>query len=1132
MLLLLGIGAPEANAAPEAGPGWAYKASFGEFSLFVYDTPRNPVAVDGSGNIFAADQNTSLISIFSPGPDGGTLLTGAAAVNQVRNLAIDPNDGTLYVDENFFGGSAITRYTSDGAPTPTYTVDPTFELPRGEGIAVDPTTGDLLVADPGAEGVRRYDTSGTLLETITTPSINPAWIVTLADGSFYVAPAEGPDVTHFSGSGTQLGTLSGVGSLHGLAYDASRSLVVVIVGDKLQAYSPAGALLAESPANGGSGTGLAMDSSGRLYEHAVGNLNFYTPGTVPGVEAPSVPSVDVHSAHVSAEVDPGAGPPEGSVAHFEVSADGGATWPISTPDEPVERTVTGGPDTIEADLSDLKGNTDYLVRLVASNSVITKRSDSTPFHTILGPPEVETGPANSVTETKAQLTGTIDTLGDQTTYRFEYGLTTSYGSKVPAGAEAIAGNEQGPRTFTRGISGLQPATTYHYRLVAKNAAGEAAGDDRTFTTPGAASVRTYEQVTPRNKMGGSVAPSATFQPAADGSAFAYQLGQLPSDAASATLNGRALSHRGTTGWLDWQLLDPPVKTIVGLTGTITHAISPDFEHTLVVSNRILTSVGPNGPYEDGGNIYIQDLGTGEYTFVGGAPGQGAYFAFSTLQQENLYMAGGPDFSWVVVNSGPSLLPGVAARAVYRWSSEGGLEVESRLPDGSIPVGPVRAPSYGESGAYRQASDDGSVVTFSLDGGEGGVYRRIGGQTTAISISQIPGDPDTVAGGRLDGASSDGRYAFFRSLDRLSSDAPAELNGGAYIYRFDAQSDNLEFVAIVNGMANGFVWGVGDNGQVAYYRNPDGSAGVWNHGVTNQVTPTDVQASSVWGTFSSPDGRYMVYTESGGSIYLYDAEAEEKVCVSCGVGDDIGELPVGARGLSNRPFEVVTNEGKVFFHTRNPMVAEDRNATSDVYMYQDGELTLISPGNGPYNARFADATADGSDVFFTTSQGIAAGDNDRNVDVYDARVGGGFPESGASTGECEGEGCKAPIGRPPDLETPKGGEATAAPFAISNLKPLTSADRKKLARGSKAHLRLTVSRAGTVTVSGKEVTGSSVTAKKAGAISVPFSLTKKALTELRGRGKLDVRLSVHFGDANPKVVHLTLKAAATRKGGRS
>jgi hypothetical protein len=1142
MLFLLGVGAPVASAAPEAGPGWAFKGNFGEGSISGFGSAANPVAVDGSGNIFASAGER--VKVYSPSPDGGTLLTEFSVLT-AQNIAVDPSDGTAYVDAPGLFGELVRRYVSDGAPTPTYSADPTFGVPQGAGMAVDPTTGDLLIADPGAEGVRRYDSSGTLLETIATPSIGPAFIVTAPDGSFYVSPGEG-DVTHFSGPGTLLGTISGVGSLHGLAYDASRSLIVAAVGETLKSYSTTGTLLSESPSQGGSGRGLAVGPSGTLYEHTGSSLNYYAPGTAPGVEAPQVSALAANSAHVSAEVDPGAGPPENSVAHFEVSADGGQTWPeeLKTADEPVERTVTEGPDTIEAHLTGLKANADYLVRVVAANEEpISSTSAATPFHTLLGPPEVETGPANSVTETSAKLTGTIDTFGGQTTYHFEYGLTASYGSKVPAGAEAVAGNEKGPRTFSRGISGLQPNTTYHYRLVAKNSAGETVGEDRTFTTSGAGVARGYEQVSPRNKMGGSVNPALGFQVAANGSAIEYQVSQAPANANSSVVFNRVLSRRSSTGWLDWSSLDPPLKVGPGGGGvvtTVTGGISSDFKHTVVVSDRVLTPVGVNGPYEGGGNIYIQDLETGAYTFVGGAPGQPAFEALTGFQRETWFISGAPDFSWVILNVPNPMLPGAPNRAVYKWSRDGGLELESRLPDGSIPVEVATTTSPDEADTFRQSSDDGSVVYFSLATAgsyeQGGVYRRSGGQTTAISVSHIPGDPDTVHGGQFEGTSADGRYAFFTSRDRLSSDAPPDLHGGTALYRYDAQSDTLEFIDLLANLPSAFdVYGIGDDGQTVHYLRNEAQVSetfVWSHGVSDLVTPSDVGAFFGSNPFTSPNGRFMAYQESDGSVHLYDAESKENVCVTCVVDGGTGRLAYGSRTISNRHPEVVNDEGELYFDTADPLLAEDHNGTLDVYQYHDGRLTLISPGDGPYDARFADATPDGSDVFFTTDEGILPGDTDRDVDVYDARVGGGFPEADASGSECEGEGCKGTVGRPPDLETPKGGAADATSFAIKSLRPLSSADRKKLAKGGTAHLRLSVSRAGTVKVTGKKVKGSSAKAKGPGAVSVPFSLTKAALTELKSKGRLQIKLSVHFGDANQKVVHFTLNAVATKKGGRS
>jgi hypothetical protein len=1151
MALLLGLAAPVASAAPEAGPGWAYKGNFGSTETFI-EVPRNPVAVDGSGNIFATNENTGVISIYSPTPDGGTLLAEFSTVNSsLRNIAVDPNNGTVYADGVF--EEPLRRYVSDGAPIPTYTVDPGFgEIPHGEGIAVDPTTGDLLVADPGAEGVRRYDTSGTLLETIATPSVNPAWIVTAPDGSFYVAPGEGPDVTHFSGAGTLLGTIPGVGSLHGLGYDASRSAVVVAVGEEFQAYSPAGVLLGKSPAQGGGGRGIAVSASGSLYEHVGNSLNFYAPGTVPGVEAPQVSAIDVHSAHVSAEVDPGGGPPDGSVAHFEYSADGGLTWPeeFKTPDVPVERTGVEEPDTIEAVLTGLKANSDYLVRVVAANSVITTTSDSTPFHTALGPPEVETGSATSITHTSAELTGSIDTLGDQTTYHFEYGLTTAYGSRVPVDGEAPAGNGRTPKFVSRPISGLQPGTTYHFRLVATNSAGTTEGPDRTFSTAATAPpVRRYEQVTPVDKKGGLVKTSSGFQAAEDGSAVSYLLLAAPTDAQSAPVFVRYLSRRGSDDWLNWSPTDPPLGVPRNTIEVATQAVSADFSHAMVVSNRALVP----GAQAGGGNIYVVDLHTGDYTLVGTAPGWSGYLGLADFQKENIFLAGAPDFSWITFVTPVSLLPDAPASAMYRWSREDGLTLES--PSST----PVRWPDVTGELTSRWVSDDGNVMFYNegvFGSGEalGPVYRHeLGGATKPVSVAEEGGDvpAGTVVGATLDGASSDGRYVFFRTQTRLTADNPPTLHN-AWLYRYDAETEDLEFIGQpVNTTPSGIVYGVGDDGKTVFFGSATGGAVSWRDGVTHKFTESSLEISLGFGLqhFVSPNGRYLAYVDTQDpTVHLYDAQTQTDVCVSCPPdGSDGGRdfaLPGGARFVSNRTPLVVSDSGLMFFDTAARLIAADHNGSRDVYSYQDGELSLISPGDGNFTARFGDATPDGSVVYFTTDQGLVGRDTDKMVDVYASRVGPAFDQSAISNAGCADEACQGSITSAPAASN-LGSDASrsvgdSAAATISGIRRLNSSDLSTLAKGGKARLKLTVSGSGKVKVTGKarfgkksrQVVSASAEAGKAGPVSVPFGLSKAGLSQLKSKGSLTVTLTARFKDATPKAVKFTLRAATSRKGGRS
>jgi hypothetical protein len=95
-------------------------------------------------------------------------------------------------------------------------------------------------------------------------------------------------------------------------------------------------------------------------------------------------------------------------------------------------------------------------------------------------PTATTGGAAQVTITAATLTGQVNPHGVATTYYFQYGTTTAYGSRTPSSA---AGKGTANVAAAAQIGGLAPNTRYHYRLIAHNADGTDAGADRTFRTP-------------------------------------------------------------------------------------------------------------------------------------------------------------------------------------------------------------------------------------------------------------------------------------------------------------------------------------------------------------------------------------------------------------------------------------------------------------------------------------------------------------------------------------------------------------------------------------------------------------------------------------------------------------------------
>ena len=136
---------------------------------------------------------------------------------------------------------------------------------------------------------------------------------------------------------------------------------------------------------------------------------------------------------------------------------------------------------VSAGISSLTANTTYHFRIAASNSAGTTYGTDRTLTTLTmtGPPVVTTKPATNVTASLATLNGKLDPHGLSTTVYFQYGTTTSYGSRTPN--QIKTGNNY--QNVLASISDLSAGTTYHFRIVATNSAGTRVGGDRTFTTP-------------------------------------------------------------------------------------------------------------------------------------------------------------------------------------------------------------------------------------------------------------------------------------------------------------------------------------------------------------------------------------------------------------------------------------------------------------------------------------------------------------------------------------------------------------------------------------------------------------------------------------------------------------------------
>jgi hypothetical protein len=311
------------------------------------------------------------------------------------------------------------------------------------------------------------------------------------------------------------------------------------------------------------------------------------------------------------------------------------------------------------------------------------------------------------------------------------------------------------------------------------------------------------------------------------------------------------------------------------------------------------------------------------------------------------------------------------------------------------------------------------------------YDAATGKLADLTPDANAGDPNGAEVRGILGNSDDGAYLYFAANGVLASGASP---GSCSINTRPTDSCNL------------YLYHQGQISFIARLQDGDNWRGLAR---SSRGLGDEPKISRV-----SADGRTLLFTsaqklteyENAGKPELYRYRVGNPnpiVCVSC---NPTGLLPSGAPGLisirtegitSIDPTPVLTRNlsadgNRVFFETREALVASDTNGSRDVYEWEakgtgscdseavnGGCLYLISSGTSPDPSFLVDASANGNDVFFLTRSRLAGQDEDEFLDVYDARVGGGL----ASQSEpppapvCEGEACKGGTTPPPGGSSP-------------------------------------------------------------------------------------------------------------------
>jgi hypothetical protein len=449
--------------------------------------------------------------------------------------------GNLWItDQNAEHGlyefGPFPTHTNLAEPTPAWGGSPDLQ------VAVDHSTGKVLVTQSNGRLVAIYDSNGNELETWTSIHGTSSGSIKAAidnsntptRGKLYLSlasenqveaydvdrlPAEFPASADYISDNAITGTPSGhFGSVRDVAVDGAGNLYVSdIVAEKTYEFDSTGTFvrsfptsgqIALDPTNGNVFIGpneydefgnlldtldiqrpLAVSAAGRLYALAgfVGTVTVFGPApTLPAITNVGVTGESSSGGTVEARIDPTGG---GAVTSCKVeygptvSYALGAVPCIPDPEASPPGSQFSTPTDVSAALAGLTAETGYHYRVVVTNASGTRYSADQIYtpHKVVG---LRTDSATGVSDVSATLNASLLGDGTSTQYYFEWGTTESYGhvSATPPGMGV--GSPSGPsRTpLPLVITDLSPYTTYHYRVVATSLNGTSTGADRTFTT--------------------------------------------------------------------------------------------------------------------------------------------------------------------------------------------------------------------------------------------------------------------------------------------------------------------------------------------------------------------------------------------------------------------------------------------------------------------------------------------------------------------------------------------------------------------------------------------------------------------------------------------------------------------------
>jgi hypothetical protein len=886
-----------------------------------------PVSDPSAGDVYVVDWVGFRVEKFDP--EGKFLLMFGGEVNEAKDSTL----GATEAEKDLcVAGEKCTRGTQG-------TADGQLEwVYQPHGIVAVGPGGRVYVGDKAR--VQVFEASGAWRENISLAGLSSEGKVTAlavnAASDVFVKDEGVPGVREFEPGGLEAPVRfdeAGGEAVEAITLDGSGDLFIADAngGVHILEYGSAGQELASfgsktigsrasiSPGFGASGMAFS-DVLHELYvsslvEGDVWVLTPPSPGPLiePGSESATA---ELHgTAKLQASLNP-----EGdeSTYHFEYVGEAqfrSSGWASATSTGPVSVGSSFEDQAASATLANLAPGV-YHYRLVATNSQGSATGPDLTFNTAL-----VTGPAvRNVSDTSATFEASVNPLGTNTAYRFEYGTSTAYG-------HTISGDLGEGSTYIQASThqqGLEADSEYHFRLVISNEFGTFESADHTFTTQlsgvglSLPDGRAWELVSPADKKGALIEPFETvIQAANDGSGIAYATEgpAVGEDPHSKVFWSPVLSRRTASGWRTEDLSLPvslgalPEKSPAILPGGPPEyeLFSPDLSSATVEPHD--RGMPPLSPEATERTPYIRNDLTGSFmplvTPADVAPG--THFGGEEEVKGELMiriLAATPDMRHMVLASALALTPGAIVEPtsgahgwdLYEWNEGEGLQLINILPNGAQALnkpgeqmfigGGERGEAFPRGGVSRAVSDDGRWVAWTWSNpyqgfnGYHGLYVRdtVKGKTYRV------GGPHAI----LQTMSADGSRIFYlengslylsepekgSSIDLTSALGPGEHNAQVQELVMGASEDGsyVYFVA-TSVLASG-----GVSGEDNLYAAHDGAGG-WS--LTHIATLAHEDLPDWWAiafypaanllkvtSRVSPDGRYLTFM-SERSLTGYD-----------------------------------------------------------------------------------------------------------------------------------------------------------------------------------------------------------------------------------------------------------------------